>query len=131
MDKQLKELEYIKLKVDWYKSIYPWYLAMLAGEVAFLQKITPEGVSGNFAYYSVVLSICFLSVALLATWQSSLPLIHRLEEPYEPQEDWKKFLLWTPQGRRWEAILASISGACFGGAIATFIAALIVNGFGS
>jgi len=29
------ELEYIKLKVDWYKSLYPWNLAIIVGSVTF------------------------------------------------------------------------------------------------
>ena len=124
-----RELEYIKLKVDWYKSIYPWYLAMLAGEVAFLRGVDTNGENGTFVYYSVLLSISFLSLALITTWQASLPLIHRLENAYAPANPVFKVLVWTPQGAKWEAILASLSGGCFGGAIATFIGALVINGF--
>ncbi|MCH4811205.1 hypothetical protein [Vreelandella neptunia] len=42
-----RELEYIKLKVDWYKSIYPWYVAILAGQVAFLRTIDVEEGGGE------------------------------------------------------------------------------------
>ncbi|QNI02274.1 hypothetical protein HXW73_04605 [Halomonas sp. SH5A2] len=122
-----RELEYIKLKVDWYKSIYPWYLAILAGQVAFLRTIDVEEGGGMWVYYTIVVSILFLSLALVFTWQASLPLIHRLESAYEPNNIFLKKLLWTPQGDKWEAVFASLTGACFGFSISTFIVALCIN----
>lgn len=126
-----RELEYIKLKVDWYKSISPWLIAMLAGEVAYLSRISRIDFYSNFAYKSVVVSIGCLLVALLLLWQCSLPLIHRLEEPYKPRNLVLRAFLWTPEGKKAEVILGSAMIISFVGAAVTFVGALVVNGMSS
>jgi hypothetical protein len=41
------ELEYIKLKVDWYKSTFPWILTLVAGAVTFARSINSNS-KGEF-----------------------------------------------------------------------------------
>jgi len=55
------ELEYIKLKVDWYKSLYPWNLAIIVGSVTF-----GRFVSGD--YRELILSLIIVSVVFFANF---------------------------------------------------------------
>ena len=85
-----RELEYIKLKVDWYKSVFPWILAMVVGALTFAGSLNRDNHPRS-ALLLLVLSVLFLFLALVSCWCASLSLINRLEEPYKTK--WK-FLNW-------------------------------------
>ena len=105
-----KELEFIKLKVDWYKSAFPWVLAMVVGAVTFARTIDVEHEFRSEVLFFVILSVVLLLVALICTWFAALTLIHRLEEPYKTKSRFLNLIIWVPHGSNWEAIFGVISG---------------------
>jgi hypothetical protein len=120
-----RELEYIKLKVDWYKSAFPWTLAMVVGAVTFMGSINQNSPSRYLILTFVILSVVFLLGALLSTWYATLALIHRLEEPYRTNSKLLNRFLWVPHNAKWEAVFASAASVCLGAGQSAFVCALI------
>lgn len=118
------ELEYIKLKVDWFKSLYPWNLALIAGGLAFARFI--EGEYKTLILLFIVTSAVFLIFALMSMGFAALSLIHRLEPPYEPKSKSLKKLFWVPHSRKLEAGLEYFASGCLSIGHAAFIMALII-----
>ena len=57
-----RELDFIKLKVDWYKSVFPWILAMVVGAVTFANSIKLEQhLILRFVFALLLLSIVLRS----------------------------------------------------------------------
>lgn len=121
------ELEYIKLKVDWYKYAFSWILAMIVGAVTFARTIDVEHAFGSEVLSFLILSIVLLLMALIATLYAALTLIHRLEEPYKTKSRILNSLLWVPRGSKWEAILGFIADFCWGGGLTAFVLALVFH----
>ena len=124
-----KELEYIKLKVDWYKSVYPWILAMVVGAVTVTGSIRPQNVFHDFALTLLFISIVFLMLTLIFCWYAALTLIHRLEDPYKTKWSVLNLLIWVPHGAKWELVCASLAGVCLVTGVTTFIFGLIAYGY--
>jgi len=120
-----RELEYIKLKVDWYKSVFPWTLAMVVGAVTFMGSINQNNPSRYLILTFLILSVVFLLGALLSTWYAALALIHRLEEPYRTKSKLMNRLLWVPHTTKGEAFFASAASVCLGAGQSAFVCALI------
>lgn len=118
-----KELEYIKLKVDWYKSMFPWMLAMIAGSLTFIQFIK-EHKERDIMTVLLVITVVLLLLTLLTSWFAALALIHRLEDPYKTKSKLLNMFLWVPKGAKWEMVFGVIGSSCFGLAIAAFLSAL-------
>ena len=124
-----RELEYIKLKVDWYKSVFPWILAMVVGVVTVAGSITPDNAHRRFALHLLFLSIIFLFLALVSCWYASLALIHRLEGPYKTKWAVLNWILWVPHGTKWELVCGSLASICLSAGLTTFICGLITYGY--
>ena len=122
-----KELEYIKLKVDWYKSIFPWVLAMVVGAATFAQSVDPKSSMAPLVRPLLILAVCFLVGALLTSWYAALALIHRLEPPYKYKTKFLNSLLWLPHGPKSEMVFATLAGACLGAGLSCFVGALVVS----
>ena len=121
-----KELEYIKLKVDWYKSIYPWILAMVIGNTTLIQFIFTNQELRKPITFILIVSNVLLLITLLCMWYAALALIHRLEEPYKSKNYLLRILSWTFVGARSEAFFGNVAAGCLGGGVASFCAALVV-----
>jgi hypothetical protein len=119
-----RELEYIKLKVDWYKTAFPWILAMVVGAVSLAGAIK-DNPSSDFILTILISSVVFLLAALISTWYASLALIHRLEESYKTNSKLLNRFLWVPHGTKWETVFATTASMCLGAGLASFVGALI------
>lgn len=124
-----KELEFIKLKVDWYKSVFPWILAMVIGAVTVTGSISPQNVFHDLALTWLFVSIAFLVLTLIFCWYAALALIHRLEEPYKTKWSVLNWLIWVPHGAQWEVVCGSLAGVCLATGVTTFILGLISYGY--
>lgn len=125
-----RELDFIKLKVDWYKSVFPWILAMVVGAVTFASSIKLEQhLILRFVFALLLLSIVLLLFALLSCWYASLALIHRLEEPYKSQFKLINWFFSAPVGTRWETFYAALANVCLGAGLVLFVSALIIFGY--
>ena len=122
-----RELEYIKLKVEWYKSAFPWTLAMVVGAVTFMGSINKDSPSRYLIFAFLVLAVVFLLGALISTWYASLALIQRLEEPYRTKSKLLNRFLWVPHSTKWEVVFASLAGICLGAGQSAFVCALILH----
>lgn len=121
-----KELEYIKLKVDWYKSVFPWVLGMVVGAVTFARSIDSKNAASPLVLPLLLLSVVLLLGALLTIWFAALALIHRLEEPYKYKSEFLNLLLWVPSGSRWEVVFGAMAAVCLGGGLSAFVCALAI-----
>jgi hypothetical protein len=122
------ELEFIKLKVDWYKSVFPWVLAMVAGALTFANSINTKNESAHEVLILLVASIVLLLVALITMWYAALALIHRLEPPpYKTKSRFLNLLFWVPHGFKSEMAFASVANFSLGGGLAAFAAALVIH----
>lgn len=121
-----RELDYIKLKVDWYKSIFPWILAMIVGAVSLIGSVDPNHGSRPAVLKLLYVSVIFLIGALVFSQYASLALIHRLEKPYKTKSRLLNLLLWMPHGPKWEIVCATLAAACLTWGLMTFIFALAV-----
>ena len=119
-----KELEYIKLKVDWYKSVFPWILAMVVGAVTFAKSIDPNNGQSSVVLTLLLLSVVLLLGALLTSWFAALALIHRLEAPHKYKSGFLNFLLWQPHGPKSEMVFGTMTAVCLVGGLSTFVCAL-------
>ena len=119
-----RELEYIKLKVDWYKSIFPWILAMVVGAVSFAHSIDPKNQSRPLVLTFLFFSVVFLLGSLLASWYAAVALIHRLEEPYKYKSAFLNLMMWMPHGTKWEVVFSALNSFCLGAGLGLFVGAL-------
>ena len=124
-----RELDFIKLKVDWYKSVFPWILAMVVGAVTFTNSIKLEHPILRVVFALLLLSVVLLLFTLLACWYASLALIHRLEEPYKTRSKLLNWFISPPQGTRWETFYAALATVCLGSGLTAFVIALIIYGY--
>ena len=125
-----RELDFIKLKVDWYKSVFPWILAMVVGAVTFANSIRLEQhLILRFVFALLLLSIVLLLFTLLSCWYASLALIHRLEEPYKSKSKLINWFFSAPVGIRWETFYAALANVCLGTGLILFVSALIIYGY--
>ena len=125
-----RELDFIKLKVDWYKSVFPWILAMVVGAVTFASSIKLEQhLILRFVFALLLLSIVLLLFTLLSCWYASLALIHRLEEPYKSKLKLINWFFSAPVGTRWETFYAALANVSLGAGLVLFVSALIIFGY--
>jgi len=124
-----KELDFIKLKVDWYKTVFPWILAMVVGAVTFANSIKEDRLILRFVFALLLLSIVLLLFTLLSCWYASLALIHRLEEPYKSKSKLINWFFSAPVGTRWETFYAALANVCLGTGLILFVSALIIYGY--
>lgn len=124
-----RELDFIKLKVDWYKTVFPWILAMVVGAVTFASSIKVEHPILRFVFALLLLSIVLLLFTLLSCWYASLALIHRLEEPLKTKSKLLNWFFSAPVGTRWETFYAALANVCLGTGLLLFISALIIYGY--
>jgi hypothetical protein len=121
-----RELDFIKLKVDWYKSVFPWILAMVVGAVTFASSIKFEHPILRFVFALLLLSIVLLLFTLLSCWYASLALIHRLEEPLKTKSKLVNWFFSAPVGTRWETFYAALANVSLGAGLVLFLSALII-----
>lgn len=121
------ELDFIKLKVDWYKSAFPWILAMVIGAITFARATDSTTPFGELTLIFLVGATIFLLVALLSTWYAALALIHRLEAPYTTSSRFLNAILWVPHGNKWEMIFGSMASFSLGGGFTAIVIAVMVN----
>lgn len=119
-----KELEFIKLKTDWYKSLYPWNLALIVGSVAFIRVVEHERSTAVVGF--LITSVIFLLLSLIFMGQAALTLIHRLEPPYISQSALFRLLSWIPRGPKWEAFFAFASSICLGAGYGFLVLGLVL-----
>ena len=124
-----RELDFIKLKVDWYKTVFPWVLAMVVGAVTFANSIKGEHPMLRFVFVLLLLSIVLLLFTLLSCWYASLALIHRLEEPLKTKSKLLNWFFSAPVGTRWETFYAALANICLGTGLLLFVSALIIYGY--
>ena len=124
-----RELDFIRLKVDWYKTVFPWILAMVVGAVTFAGSIKVEHLILRFVFALLLLSIVLLLFSLLSCWYASLALIHRLEEPLKTKSKLINFFFSAPVGTRWETFYAALANVCLGTGLLLFVSALIIYGY--
>ncbi len=124
-----RELDFIKLKVDWYKTVFPWILAMVVGAVTFANSIKEDRPILRFVFALLLLSIVLLLFTLLSCWYASLALIHRLEEPYKSKSKLINWFFSAPVGTRWETFYAALANVCLGTGLMLFVSALVIYGY--
>jgi len=124
-----RELDFIKLKVDWYKTVFPWILAMVVGAVTFANSIKLEHLILRFVFALLFLSIVLLLITLLSCWYASLALIHRLEEPLKTKSKLINWFFSAHVGTRWETFYAALANVCLGTGLLLFVSALIIYGY--
>jgi tellurite resistance protein TehA-like permease len=124
-----RELDFIKLKVDWYKSVFPWILAMVVGAVTFANSIKGEHLILRFVFALLLLSIILLLFTLLSCWYASLALIHRLEEPLKTKSKLFNWFFSAPVGIRWETYYAILANVSLVTGLVIFVSALIIYGY--
>ena len=124
-----RELDFIKLKVDWYKTVFPWILAMVVGAVTFANSIKEDRLILRFVFALLLLSIVLLLFTLLSCWYASLALIHRLEEPLKTKSKLVNWFFSAPAGTRWETFYAALANVCLGMGLTLFVSALIIYGY--
>ena len=126
-----RELDFIKLKVDWYKTVFPWILAMVVGAVTFANsiKLEQQRLILRFVFALLLLSIILLLITLLSCWYASLALIHRLEEPYKSKSKLINWFFSAPVGIGWETFYAALANVCLGTGLLLFVSALIIYGY--
>lgn len=124
-----KKLEYIKLKVELYKSTYPWIIAMVAGNLGFIQFINVNHQIRNpLITLLSITSIIFLIITLISEWYVAFILIQSLEEkePFKSKSRLLNFFLWKPRGANWELAFDGMASFCLGGGVAAFCAAILI-----
>ena len=125
-----RELDFIKLKVDWYKSVFPWILAMVVGAVTFANSIKLEQhLILRFVFALLLLAIVLLLFALLSCWYASLALIHRLEEPLKTKSKLFNWFFSAPVGIRWETYYAILANVSLVTGLLIFVSALVIYGY--
>ena len=124
-----RELDFIKLKVDWYKTVFPWILAMVVGAVTFANSIKLEHLILRFVFALLFLSIVLLLITLLSCWYASLALIHRLEEPLKTKSKLINWFFSAHVGTRWETFYAALANVCLGTGLLLFVSALVIYGY--
>jgi len=124
-----RELDFIRLKVDWYKSVFPWILAMVVGAVTFASSIKGERLILRLVFALLLVSIVLLLFTLFSCWYASLALIHRLEEPLKTKSKLFNWFFSAPVGTKWETYYAILANVSLGMGLLLFVSALIVYGY--
>jgi len=124
-----RELDFIRLKVDWYKTVFPWILAMVVGAVTFANSLKEDRPILRLVFALLLLSIVLLLFTLLSCWYASLALIHRLEEPLKTKSKLINWFFSAPVGTRWETFYAALANVCLGMGLVLFVSALIIYGY--
>jgi len=122
-----REIEFIKLKVDWYKSLFPWVLAMIVGALAFARSLKLENELNIEIFNILITSVIFLLLTILSMSFASQAFIHRLEAPHTVKNRYINLLIKIPHGKEWESFFASFSAISLSIGIGSFIYALTIH----